>query len=151
MKPFHIMAKPIGPICNLDCTYCYYLEKENLYAGSGRDFRMADDVLETYIRQYIQSQPAQHVSFAWQGGEPTLLGIPFFERVVELQNKHAAGKTIDNAFQTNGTLLNDEWVARTTARGTADCRGMRGVGGPAGLEAGLIQQCDSPIFFKQGA
>ena len=109
MKPFHIMAKPIGPICNLDCTYCYYLEKENLYAGSGRDFRMADDVLETYIRQYIQSQPAQQVSFAWQGGEPTLLGIPFFERVVELQKKHAAGKTIDNAFQTNGTLLNDEW------------------------------------------
>jgi len=97
------------PICNLDCTYCYYLEKENLYAGSGRDFRMADDVLETYIRQYIQSQPVQQVSFAWQGGEPTLLGIPFFERVVELQKKHAAGKTIDNAFQTNGTLLNDEW------------------------------------------
>ena len=109
MKPFHIMAKPIGPICNLDCTYCYYLEKENLYAGSGREFRMADDVLETYIRQYIQSQPVQQVSFAWQGGEPTLLGIPFFERVVELQKKHAAGKTIDNAFQTNGTLLNDEW------------------------------------------
>ena len=109
MKPFHIMAKPIGPICNLDCTYCYYLEKENLYAGSGREFRMADDVLENYIRQYIQSQPAQHVSFAWQGGEPTLLGIPFFERVVELQNKHAAGKTLDNAFQTNGTLLDDAW------------------------------------------
>src|SRR5664279_1637150 len=95
MKPFHIMAKPHGPICNLDCTYCYYLEKENLYAGSGREFRMADDVLEAYVRQYIQSQPAQHVSFAWQGGEPTLLGISFFERVVELQNKYAAGKKID--------------------------------------------------------
>jgi len=109
MKPFHIMAKPHGPICNLNCTYCYYLEKENLYTGSGREFRMADDVLEAYIRQYIQSQPDEHVSFAWQGGEPTLLGIPFFERVIELQRKYAGGKTIDNAFQTNGTLLDDEW------------------------------------------
>jgi uncharacterized protein len=109
MKPFHIMAKPHGPICNLDCTYCYYLEKENLYSGSGRDFRMSDDVLETYIRQYIQSQPSKQVSFAWQGGEPTLLGIPFFERVIEFQKKYAAGKKIDNAFQTNGTLLDDEW------------------------------------------
>ena len=109
MKPFHIMAKPHGAICNLDCTYCYYLEKENLYAGSGRDFRMSSEVLETYICQYIQSQPAQRVSFAWQGGEPTLLGIPFFERVVELQKKHAGGKAVDNAFQTNGTLLDDAW------------------------------------------
>jgi len=109
MKPFHIMAKPHGAICNLNCTYCYYLEKENLYPGSGREFRMADDVLETYIRQYIQSQPGEQVSFAWQGGEPTLLGIPFFERVVELQRQYANGKTIDNAFQTNGTLLDDAW------------------------------------------
>jgi len=109
MKPFHIMAKPHGPICNLDCTYCYYLEKENLYAKSGRDYRMRDEVLEAYIRQYIQSQPGEHVSFAWQGGEPTLLGIPFFERVLELQNKYADGKTVDNAFQTNGTLLDDAW------------------------------------------
>ena len=109
MKPFHIMAKPHGAICNLDCTYCYYLEKENLYAATGREFRMADDVLENYIRQYIESQPGQNVSFAWQGGEPTLLGIPFFERVVGLQKKHANGKTIDNAFQTNGTLLDDAW------------------------------------------
>jgi len=109
MKPFHIMAKPHGPICNLNCTYCYYLEKEKLYAGSGRDYRMADDVLEAYISQYIQSQPDQQVSFAWQGGEPTLLGIPFFERVLELQKKYAMGKIVDNAFQTNGTLLDDAW------------------------------------------
>ena len=109
MDPFHIMAKPHGPICNLDCTYCYYLEKENLYAAKGRDYRMSDTVLESYIRQYIQSQPAQHVSFAWQGGEPTLLGVPFFERVLELQRKYADGKMIDNAFQTNGTLLDDAW------------------------------------------
>jgi len=109
MKPFHIMAKPHGPICNLDCTYCYYLEKENLYAQNGRDYRMSPSVLEAFIQQFIQAQPAQHVSFAWQGGEPTLLGIPFFERVIELQKKHAGGKSIDNAFQTNGTLLDDRW------------------------------------------
>ena len=104
MKPFHIMAKPHGPICNLDCTYCYHLEKENLYSKSGRDYRMRDEVLEAYIRQYVQAQPGQHVSFAWQGGEPTLLGISFFERAIELQKKHGGGKTIDNSFQTNGTL-----------------------------------------------
>ena len=109
MKPFHIMAKPHGPICNLDCTYCYYLEKENLYSKSGRDYRMRDDVLEAFIRQYIQAQPGEHVSFAWQGGEPTLLGVPFFERVLELQQRYADGKKIDNAFQTNGTLLDDVW------------------------------------------
>ena len=109
MNPFHVMAKPHGPICNLDCTYCYYLEKENLYAAKGRDYRMSDTVLESYIRQYIQSQPAQHVSFAWQGGEPTLLGVPFFERVLELQKKYAGDKIIDNALQTNGTLLDDAW------------------------------------------
>jgi len=109
MKPFHIMAKPHGPICNLDCTYCYYLEKERLYAKPGRDFRMRDDVLESYIRQYIEAQPGEHVSFAWQGGEPTLLGVAFFERVIELQKKYANGKTFDNALQTNGTLLDDEW------------------------------------------
>ena len=109
MKPFHIMAKPHGPICNLDCTYCYYLEKENLYAGSGRDFRMRDEVLDNYVRQYIQAQPTSVVHFAWQGGEPTLLGVPFFERAIELQKKYADGKKIENTFQTNGTLLDDKW------------------------------------------
>ncbi len=109
MKPFHIMAKPHGPICNLDCTYCYYLEKENLYPRSGRDFRMHDDVLENYIRQFIQTQPIDTVHFAWQGGEPTLLGVAFFERVIELQKQYANGKTIENEFQTNGTLLDDDW------------------------------------------
>ncbi len=109
MKPFHIMAKPHGPICNLDCTYCYYLEKENLYVQSPRDFRMRDDVLENYVRQYIQTHPLDTVQFAWQGGEPTLLGVAFFERVLELQKKYANGKKIENAFQTNGTLLDDEW------------------------------------------
>jgi uncharacterized protein len=109
MKPFHIMAKPHGPICNLDCTYCYYLEKENLYRGKGREFRMSAEVLESYVRQVIESHPLDSVQFAWQGGEPTLLGVEYFEQVVEFQKKYARGKKIENAFQTNGTLLDDKW------------------------------------------
>jgi uncharacterized protein len=104
------MTKPIGPICNLDCKYCFYLEKEKLFP-SNENFKMSDEVLETYIRQYIASQDAPEVSFAWQGGEPTLLGVAFFCKVVALQAKHAGGKRISNAFQTNGTLLDDEWGA----------------------------------------
>jgi uncharacterized protein len=107
--PFHVMTKPIGPICNLDCTYCFYLEKEKLYPDQ-RKWRMADDVLESYVRQYIQAQDAPEVSFAWQGGEPTLLGVDYFRRIVALQKQHAGGKRINNAIQTNGTLLDDEWA-----------------------------------------
>ncbi len=104
------MTKPIGPICNLECEYCFYLEKVNLFAIDER-FRMSDEVLETYIRSYIEAQPGREVSFAWQGGEPTLLGVDFFRRAVELQKIHGRGRIIQNAFQTNGTLLNDEWAA----------------------------------------
>ncbi len=107
-RPFHVMTKPIGPICNLDCKYCFYLEKEALYQGE-RKWQMPDDVLEQYIKQYIQSQPGPAVSFAWQGGEPTLLGVRFFKKVIELQKRYSDGRPIDNAFQTNGTLLDDEW------------------------------------------
>jgi uncharacterized protein len=109
MKTLHVMAKPHGPICNLDCTYCYYLEKENLYSAQGREFRMSEEVLEGFIRQYIDAHPTPTVSFAWQGGEPTLLGVDYFRRVIALQQKHARGKTIENALQTNGTLLDDTW------------------------------------------
>ncbi len=105
---FHILTKPIGPICNLDCSYCFYLEKERLYPPQTR-WRMSDDVLESYIRQYIQSQRVPEISFAWQGGEPTLLGVDFFRKAVELQRKYADGRRIHNALQTNGTLLDDEW------------------------------------------
>jgi uncharacterized protein len=109
--PFHVMAKPIGPICNLDCAYCYYLEKEALYPADER-FRMPDDVLDAYIRQYIESQPGPDIGFTWQGGEPTLMGLPFFRRVVELQRRHCpAGKRISNGLQTNGTLIDAEWAA----------------------------------------
>jgi uncharacterized protein len=105
---FHVMTKPIGPICNLDCTYCFYLEKEKLHP-QGHNFKMSDEVLETYIVQYIGQQQAPEITFAWQGGEPTLLGVKFFRKVVELQKRHAGGKKIHNALQTNGTLLDDEW------------------------------------------
>lgn len=109
MANFQIMTKPMGPICNLDCTYCFYLEKENLYGGDAKNFRMRDELLESYIRQYIKSQSSPTVNFAWQGGEPTLLGVEFFEKVVAIEAKYADGKRIENAFQTNGTLLDDRW------------------------------------------
>lgn len=109
MYPFHIMAKPHGPICNLDCTYCYYLEKEKLYGGAAASYRMSDALLEEYIRQSIAAQPTEVVNFAWQGGEPTLLGVAFFEKVLELQQRYAGGRQIENALQTNGTLLDDGW------------------------------------------
>ncbi len=108
--PFHVMTKPIGSRCNLDCSYCFYLEKEKLYTDAG-GMRMKPEVLETYIRDYIAAQPGRVVHFAWQGGEPTLLGVEYFRGVVALQAKHAQGKTIENAFQTNGVLLDDEWGA----------------------------------------
>ena len=107
------MTKPIGPICNLDCRYCFYLEKEEMYEQERRKERpswaMPDEVLQKYIREYIESQDVPEINFAWQGGEPTLLGVRFFRRVVALQKEWAGGKRIVNAFQTNGTLLDDEW------------------------------------------
>ena len=110
--PFHIMTKPIGPICNLDCSYCYYLEKEKLFPSHRKaaDFRISDATLESFVRQYIQSQPNDVISFAWQGGEPTLMGIEFFRRVVELQKRFCPPeKRVENVLQTNGTLLNSNW------------------------------------------
>ena len=105
---FHIMTKPIGPICNLDCKYCFYLEKENLYPDT-RHWAMPPETLERYIQQYIAAQPVNEIHFAWQGGEPTLLGVDYFRTIVALQQKHANGKSIHNALQTNGTLIDDEW------------------------------------------
>lgn len=107
-QPFHIMTKPIGPLCNLDCRYCFYLEKENLYPDK-KSWQMNDALLESYIKDYIAAQPIPEVTFAWQGGEPTLLGVDFFRKVVELEKKYADGKKINNALQTNGTLLDVEW------------------------------------------
>jgi uncharacterized protein len=106
---FHVLAKPIGPICNLDCKYCFYLEKEQLYPQVDK-WAMREEVLDAYIRQYIEAHDAPVVNFAWQGGEPTLLGVDYFRRLVEIQKKYANGKRIENAFQTNGVLLNDAWA-----------------------------------------
>ena len=106
---FHVVAKPIGPICNLDCQYCFYLEKEKLYPSTHR-WGMSPDVLESFIRQYIEAQAAPNVSFLWQGGEPTLLGVDYFRQVVALQQRYAGGKQIENALQTNGVLIDDDWA-----------------------------------------
>ncbi|HAK59139.1 MAG TPA: anaerobic sulfatase maturase [Nitrospiraceae bacterium] len=104
----HIMAKPIGPRCNLNCEYCFYLEKKALFP-KGEDYAMSDEVLQAYITKYITMQPTPVVAFVWQGGEPTLLGLDFYKRVVELQRPFIDQKQITNSLQTNGTLLTDEW------------------------------------------
>jgi uncharacterized protein len=105
---FHVMTKPRGAICNLDCHYCYYLSKERLYPDSR--FRMTDDVLENYTRQYIEAQRVPEVTFAWQGGEPTLMGLDFYRRAVALQERYRKpGMRIMNSLQTNGTTLDDAW------------------------------------------
>jgi uncharacterized protein len=105
---FSIMVKPAGPRCNLNCTYCYYLVKKELYGGRNT-FLLGEDLLENFIKQYIEALDLPSVTFVWQGGEPTLLGLDYFRKAIELQRKHSKGKTIENAFQTNGTMLNDEW------------------------------------------
>ncbi len=107
----HVIAKPTGPICNLRCEYCFYLNKETLYSP-GETWRMSDDTLRSYIRQYIEAQPehVEEIDFAFQGGEPTLLGIDFFRRAVEFQRQYARpGLRIHNSLQTNGLLLDDPW------------------------------------------
>ncbi len=106
---FYLMAKPIGAVCNLNCRYCYYLEKEKLYPSDPHKWFMSETMLETFIAQYIYSSREQAVLFTWHGGEPVMRGMEFFEKVIALQRKYAGGKTIDNSLQTNGTTLTDEW------------------------------------------
>lgn len=112
--PFHIMTKPVGPRCNIDCSYCYYTEKEAHYPAE-KKFRMSDAMLEDYIRALIATtlEAGQtEVHFAWQGGEPTMLGLDYFRQIVDLQARHRPhGVRITNSIQTNGTLLNAEWAA----------------------------------------
>lgn len=108
-RPFHVMAKPIGARCNLDCEYCFYLEKEPaFYPGAGAP-RMSETTLATFVRDYLAAQPGEEVTFSWQGGEPTLMGVEFFERTVALQRQYAAGRKVNNTLQTNGTLLDERW------------------------------------------
>jgi uncharacterized protein len=104
------MAKPAGSACNLDCDYCFYLSKQALPGGPGAG-HMSDELLERFVQDYIASVTADEVVFSWQGGEPTLMGLDFFEKVVALQKKHAKpGQRIENDLQTNGTLLDDDWA-----------------------------------------
>jgi uncharacterized protein len=108
LRHFHVLAKPTGAICNLDCKYCFFLSKEMLYPGDR--FRMADDLLEIYIRQLLESQPGPEISVAWQGGEPTLMGLGFFRRAMACVEKYRRpGITIEHTIQTNGTELTPEW------------------------------------------
>ena len=108
-REFQVFAKPAGALCNLDCSYCYYLQKELLYPET-KSFRMPDDLLEEYIVQQIAIVPGTEILFSWHGGEPTVLGLDYFRRIVELQRKHRPeGKRIANSIQTNGSLLTDEW------------------------------------------
>ncbi|MBD3415457.1 MAG: anaerobic sulfatase maturase [Candidatus Aminicenantes bacterium] len=109
--PFHVIVKPIGAVCNLNCQYCYYLDKKDLYPQK-KSFRMPLAVLEEFTKQYILCQPdsIQEIHFAWQGGEPSLLGLDFFKKAVAFQKEYAPqGVNIANSFQTNGTLLDDDW------------------------------------------
>jgi len=109
-RRFHIMIKPGGSTCNLDCDYCFYLSKETLHGGPGTG-RMSDETLERFIQQYIAGVTGPEAVFSWQGGEPTLLGVDFYRKVVALQKKYAkAFQVIQNDLQTNGTLLNEEWA-----------------------------------------
>jgi len=107
---FHVLVKPTGAACNLDCAYCFFLDKEALYPNS--KFRMSDELLESYIRQLIESHEADEVSIAWQGGEPTLMGLDFYRRAVVIAEKYRRpDMEIRHSMQTNGTLLDDDWCA----------------------------------------
>ena len=107
---FNIMAFPAGPTCNLDCEYCYYLKKTELYPEI-KSFQMSEEILEEYIKQYIDSQPGPQIYFGWQGGEPTLRGLDFFTKAVELQNKYLPeGWQLQNSLQTNAVLIDDHWA-----------------------------------------
>ncbi|HOD83162.1 MAG: Anaerobic sulfatase-maturating enzyme [Planctomycetes bacterium ADurb.Bin126] len=109
IAPFNIMAKPVCGVCNLDCCYCYYTMKPRELYGDNAKFQMSDEVLESYIRQYLEAMPVR-AECGWQGGEPTLAGLDFFKRAVELQKQYAAeGQVVTNALQTNGTLLDEAW------------------------------------------
>src|SRR5574344_778184 len=110
-KPLYVMVKPAGAVCNLNCTYCYYLEKNKLYKNVSTPQReiLSEDLLEEFIRQYIGAQTQSQIIFTWHGGEPLMRPMSFYRKVMALQQKYARGRWIDNCLQTNGTMLTDEW------------------------------------------
>ena len=107
-RPLYVMLKPVGAACNLACNYCYYLEKSNLYKHQPKR-QMSEELLERFVKDYIEAQTMNEVVFTWHGGEPTLRPLSFYQKAVELQKKYARGRIIHNSLQTNGTLLTDEW------------------------------------------
>ncbi|HSK47696.1 MAG TPA: anaerobic sulfatase maturase [Coriobacteriia bacterium] len=108
-QAFHVMAKPTGARCNLRCDYCFFLQKSDLYPGSS--FRMTDEVAEAFVRQTIEAQQVPFVTLAWQGGEPTLMGLDFFRRALAVERESLPdGWQVERTLQTNGTLLDDEWA-----------------------------------------
>ena len=109
-RSFHVLVKPIGSLCNLNCTYCYYVHKKDLLRETPGNV-ISDDLLETFIRTYIAAQDTDFATFTWHGGEPTLVGLDFYRKVVRLQQQYADGKRIKNGLQTNGLLLDDAWCA----------------------------------------
>jgi uncharacterized protein len=118
-REFQVFVKPAGPVCNLDCQYCYYLDKQRLYPN-GESFRMPDDLLEEYIVQHIHASGEPEIHFSWHGGEPTTLGLDYFRKIVALQRKHQpADRDIINGMQTNGTLLDEDWCRFLAAEGFA--------------------------------
>jgi len=118
-REFQVFAKPVGSICNLDCHYCYYLKKEHLFPKT-ESFRMPDDILEEYIVQHIDASPGSVINFSWHGGEPTILGLDYFRKIVALQRKHQSPhQRITNGMQTNGTLLDEDWCRFLAAEGFA--------------------------------
>ena len=118
-REFQVFAKPIGSICNLDCHYCYYLKKKHLYP-EGESFRMPNEILEEYIVQHIEASPEKVIRFSWHGGEPTVLGLDYFRKIVALQRKHLPpDQRIVNGIQTNGTLLDEDWCRFFATEGFA--------------------------------
>ncbi len=116
-REFQIFVKPVGSACNLRCSYCYYNSKEDLYSP-GESLIMSDEVLEEYIKQHIEATTDKLIMFSWHGGEPTIAGIEFFKKAVDLQQKYLpSGKKIINGIQTNGTLLDDEFCRFMSSEG----------------------------------
>ena len=106
---FNLMIKPAGSLCNLDCHYCYYLDKAEIYHGLQP--KMSLEMLETITEQYIKANDVPEVTFNWHGGEPLVMDLDFYRKAIEFQQKYAEGKTIHNTIQTNGTLITHEWAA----------------------------------------
>ena len=106
-RSFHVLVKPIGSQCNMECAYCYYLHKKDLLQETPGT--ISDDLLEEFIRTYIAAQDIEPVAFNWHGGEPTLLGLDFYRKVVRMQQQYAGSKRITNGLQTNGLLLDEAW------------------------------------------